>query len=180
MTERLQFPALEKEMATHSSVLAWRIPGTGEPGGLPSMRSHRVRHDWSDLAVAVAVTSIGQLGMFFGELSINILCLFFQLSYLTFYFVVVQSLSHAQFFVTPWTVAYQAFLSFTISWSLLKLMSIESDAIQPSHPLSPSSPPAINLSQQLYFFIYILEIHPLSDRYMLCKYFPSSCRLQVI
>ena len=39
------FHALEKEMATHSSVLAWRIPGTGEPGGLPSMGSHRVRHD---------------------------------------------------------------------------------------------------------------------------------------
>ena len=39
------FHALEKEMATHSSVLAWRIPGTGEAGGLPSMGSHRVRHD---------------------------------------------------------------------------------------------------------------------------------------
>ena len=39
-------------MATHSSVLAWRVPGTGEPGGLPSMGSHRVRHDWSDLAAA--------------------------------------------------------------------------------------------------------------------------------
>ena len=37
--------ALEKEMATHSSVLAWRIPGTGEPGGLPSMGSHRVGHN---------------------------------------------------------------------------------------------------------------------------------------
>ena len=44
--------ALEKEMATHSSVLALRIPGTGEPGGLPSMGSHRVGHDWSDLAAA--------------------------------------------------------------------------------------------------------------------------------
>ena len=43
---------LEKEMVTHSSVLAWRIPGTGEPGGLPSMGSHRVEHDWSDLAAA--------------------------------------------------------------------------------------------------------------------------------
>ena len=43
---------LEKEMATHSSVLAWRIPGTAEPGGLPSMGSHRVRHNWSDLAAA--------------------------------------------------------------------------------------------------------------------------------
>ena len=39
------FHALEKEMAIHSSVLAWRIPGTGEPGGLPSMESHRVGHD---------------------------------------------------------------------------------------------------------------------------------------
>ena len=47
MTERLHFhfSALEKEMATHSSVLAWRIPGTGEPGWLPTMGSHRVRHD---------------------------------------------------------------------------------------------------------------------------------------
>ena len=40
--------------ATHSSVFAWRIPGTGEPGGLPSMGSHRVGHDWSDLAAAAA------------------------------------------------------------------------------------------------------------------------------
>ena len=44
-TFTFQFHALEKEMATHSSVLAWRIPGTGEPGGLPSMGSHRVGHD---------------------------------------------------------------------------------------------------------------------------------------
>ena len=44
-TFTFHFHALEKEMATHSSVLAWRIPGTGEPGGLPSMGSHRVRHD---------------------------------------------------------------------------------------------------------------------------------------
>ena len=49
---------LEKEMATHSSVLAWRIPGTGEPGGLPSMGSHRVGHDWSDLAAAAAALHI--------------------------------------------------------------------------------------------------------------------------
>ena len=49
------FHALEKEMATHSSVLAWRIPGTEEPGGLPSLGSHRVGHHWSDLAAAAAV-----------------------------------------------------------------------------------------------------------------------------
>ena len=53
-TFTFHFHALEKEMATHSNVLAWRIPGTGEPGGLPSMGSHRVRHDWSDLAAAAA------------------------------------------------------------------------------------------------------------------------------
>ena len=53
------FHALEKEMATHSSVLAWRVPGAGEPGGLPSMVSHRVGHDWSDLAAAAAATIWG-------------------------------------------------------------------------------------------------------------------------
>ena len=56
------FHALEKEMATHSSVLAWRIPGMGESGGLPSMGSHRVGHDWSDLAVAAAAVCIWQGG----------------------------------------------------------------------------------------------------------------------
>ena len=54
-TFTFHFHALEKEMVTHSSVLAWRIPGTGGPGGLPSMWSHRVGHDWSDLAAAAAV-----------------------------------------------------------------------------------------------------------------------------
>ena len=56
MTERLHFHfhALEKEMATHSRVLALRVPGTGEPGGLPSMGSHRVGHDWRDLVAAAA------------------------------------------------------------------------------------------------------------------------------
>ena len=55
-TFTFHFYALEKEMATHSSVLAWRIPGTGEPGGLLSMGSHRVGHDWSDLAAAATDT----------------------------------------------------------------------------------------------------------------------------
>ena len=51
-TFTFHFRALEKEMATHSSVLAWRIPGAGEPGGLLPMGSHRVGHDRSDLAAA--------------------------------------------------------------------------------------------------------------------------------
>ena len=53
-TFTFHFHVLEKEMATHSSVPAWRIPGTGEPGGPLSMGLHRVRHDWSDLAAAAA------------------------------------------------------------------------------------------------------------------------------
>ena len=50
----LQAVLLEKEMETHSSILAWRIPGTEEPGGLPSVVLYRVGHDWSDLAAAAA------------------------------------------------------------------------------------------------------------------------------
>ena len=53
-TFTFHFHALEKEMATHSSVLSWRILGTREPGGLPSMGLHRVGHDWSNLAAAAA------------------------------------------------------------------------------------------------------------------------------
>ena len=57
-TFTFDFHALEKEMATLSSVLAWRIPGTGKPGGLPSMGSHRVGHDWSDLAYLLSCTAL--------------------------------------------------------------------------------------------------------------------------
>ena len=62
-TFTFHFHALEKEMATLSSVLAWRILGTGEPGGLSSMGSHRVGHDWSDLAAAAAADQ-GWSGLF--------------------------------------------------------------------------------------------------------------------
>ena len=57
-TFTFHFDALEKKMATHSSVLAWRLPGTGEPCGLPSMESHKVGHDWSDLAAAAAAAAL--------------------------------------------------------------------------------------------------------------------------
>ena len=60
-TFAFHFHALEKEMATHSSVLAWRIPGMGEPDGLPSMGLHRVGHDWSDLAVHILSTLVAQM-----------------------------------------------------------------------------------------------------------------------
>ena len=65
-TFTFHFDALEKEMATHTSVLAWRIPGTGKPGGLPSLGSHRVGHDWSDLAAAaVAACSHSLINVIF-------------------------------------------------------------------------------------------------------------------
>ena len=52
-------------MATHSNILAWRIPGMGEPGGLPSMGSHRVGHDWSNLAATAAAAAMGPDAMIF-------------------------------------------------------------------------------------------------------------------
>ena len=66
------FHAFEKEMATHSSVLAWRIPGMGEPGGLPSMGSHRVGHAWSDLAAAAAALKKNSVS--FTHVSQRVIC----------------------------------------------------------------------------------------------------------
>ena len=83
------FHALEKEIATRSSLLAWRIPGMGEPGGLPSMGSHRVGYDSSDLAAAAAVSIYTVSG----------LCLVTQL---------------CPTLCDPWTVACQAPLSMGI------------------------------------------------------------------
>ena len=57
-TFTFHFHALKKEMETHSSVLAWRIPGTGEPGGLPSMGLHRIGHNWSHLAAEAEILRI--------------------------------------------------------------------------------------------------------------------------
>ena len=84
------FHALEKEMATHSSALAWSIPGMGEPGGLPSMGSHRVGHDWSDSAAAAAAAAslhvlTGCLHACFGETSIQTLCPFFSEDFFFFW-----------------------------------------------------------------------------------------------
>jgi len=62
-TLTFHYHALEEEMATHSSVLAWRIPWTEEPGGLPSMGLHRVGHDWSDLA-AVAAAELDKMSYY--------------------------------------------------------------------------------------------------------------------
>ena len=62
---------LEKAMATHSSVLAWRIPGTAEPGRLPSMGSHSVGHDWNDLAAAAAAMGPDAMVLVFWTLNFS-------------------------------------------------------------------------------------------------------------
>ena len=82
-TFTFHFHALEKEMATHSSVLAWRIPAMGEPSGLPCLGSHRVGYDWSDLAAAAAWVKL---------YAQKWKCKW----------------SGIRLFATPWTVAYQA------------------------------------------------------------------------
>ena len=68
-------------MATHSSVLAWRIPGTEEPGGLPSMGSHKVGHDWRNLAAAAALWLLGFVS-YFARTSLTPILSFLILSFL--------------------------------------------------------------------------------------------------
>ena len=94
-------------MATHSSVLAWRIPGTGELGGLPSMGSHRVRHDWSDLAAAAAMSSrcIPDIDV------LSYLSNFYILKMLP-YIALLLLFNHCVWlFATLWTLVHQAPLS---------------------------------------------------------------------
>ena len=126
-TFTFHFHALEKEMATHSSVFAWRIPGTGEPGGLPSLGSHRVGHDWSDLAAA-AVTSDNHSPL----ASVHLTCDFYPSCFPTLLFL--------SFFLTPTSLYYLLargpFQFLTFSWQ--------------SFALSPLFQPAP--STELYFF----------------------------
>ena len=156
-TFTFHFHALEKEMANHSSVLARRIPGMGEAGGLPSMGSHRVGHDWSDLA-ATTCTLLLLYYMSHDSDSGNVLFLFcicfpysFQhftvnhkeqtLSYIYIWKVKVKSPSCVQFFATPWTVAYQVPPSLGFSrqeyWSGLPFPSpgdLPDPGIEPGSP----------------------------------------------
>ena len=134
-TFTFHFNALEKEMATHSSVLAWRIPGTGEPGGLPSVGSHRVGHDWSDLAAAAATHCKAT--------------------------VVVQSPSHVWLFATnprnyktpgfPVLHHLPDFAQIHVHWM--------GDAIWPSHPVPPLSPLALDLSHHQGLFHWVGSSH---------------------
>ena len=151
-------------MATHSSFLAWRIPGMGEPCGLLSMRSHRVGHDWSDLAAAAAEP----------KNCVFVVCVCVDKStYLYLYCCCCSVTKLCLTLWTLWTMARQAFISFTISQSLLKLISFESamtsNHLILCHPLLllPSIFPTIRvfsnevakvLELQLQFFQWIFRI----------------------
>ena len=118
------FHALEKEMATHSSVLAWRLPGTGEPGGLPSLESHRVRHNSSSSIVSLScvscISSVAQ--------SCPTLC-------------------------NPMDCSTPGFpVHHQLPEPTQTHVHCVSNAIQPSHPLSSPSLPAFNLSRHQGLF----------------------------
>ena len=135
------------EMATHFSVLAWRIPGTGKPGGLPSMGLHRVGHDWSNAASAAA--GGGKLGDEQSWIDVS----------------EVKLLNRVWYFEILWTVAYQAPLSMEFSrreyWSGLPSPGdLPNLGIEPSllhcrqmlYPEPPGKP--IDVSSALCFWYF--------------------------
>ena len=142
-------------MATHSSVLAWRIPGMGEPGGLPSMELRRVRHDSSNLAAAATHGYLGDLPFYDRPFSPLQLCTthlsvsmplhkFFPLPKMSFYLIFPSiCCSVAQSCLSLCSTMDCSIPGFPVLHHLLELAQIHvhwvSDAIQPSHPVIPFS-----------------------------------------
>ena len=138
-------------MATHSSVLAWRIPGTGEPGGLPSMGSHRVGHDRSDLVVVVVIFHC----VYIPYLLCSFLCQWrFRLLQITPYLCCCWS-SVAKLYPLLCDPMNCSTPGFPVLYHLLEFAQTHvhwiSDVIQPSHPLFSPSPLALRLSQMKVF-----------------------------
>ena len=143
-------PEMEKEMATHSSVLAWRIPGTVEPGGLPSLGSHRVRPNWSNLATAAAEAQRCYIRIrmgrecprkrFGGEVRLE-LSVFGRIA-------VVQVSKSCPPLCDPMDYSIPGFpvLHYLLEFAQTHVHWV-GDSIQPSHLLSPPSLLALNLSQ---------------------------------
>ena len=152
-TFTFHFHASEDEMATHSSVLAWRIPGTVEPGGLPSMGLHRVGHDWSDLAAAdlshghrLCARHNSRYRKYKSE----------QDKWVQFSSVAQSCLTlcNPVNCSTPGLPVHHQLPEFTqthVHWVC--------DAIQPSHPLSSPFPPAPNPSQHQSLFQWVNSSH---------------------
>ena len=169
-------------MATHSTVLAWRISGMAEPGGLPSMGSHRVRHDWSNLAAAAACRHVmpykaecykGSGIISQGSTQGLVLKTVFVLECAGFeqprsvegthswpeiqFSSVTQScptLCNPMDCSMPGLPVHRQLLKFTQSH-----VHWVGDAIQPSHPLSSLPPPAFNLSQDQGLFKWVSSSH---------------------
>ena len=138
-------------MAIHSSVLAWRIPRRGEPGGLPSMGSHRFGHNWSDLAAVLRCMSS------FHSLEINFFCSFFSCYYfLSILKAIFQFSSVTQSCLTLCNPMNRSTPGLPVYHQLPEFTQTHvhrfNDAIQPSHPLSSPSPPAPNPSQHQSLF----------------------------
>ena len=146
-------------MATHSSVLAWRTPRMGEPGGLLSMGSHKVEHDWSDLAAAAYILLfILNFGSEIHIIKKIILCKqnWQMFSYYKFSSVTQSclTLGNPMNHSTPGLPVYYQLLEFTqihVHWV--------DDAIQPSNPLSSPSPPAPNPAQHQSLFQWVNSSH---------------------
>ena len=114
-------------MATHSSVLAWRVPGTGEPGGLPSMGSHRVRHDWSDSAAA---HSSSHGAVCFTKLWVSCkICVWF---YFWFFQYTEQQVLNSS--LLEWTLCPR------LSESMWRMESVVADTLRWAH-ICPAEPP---------------------------------------
>ena len=164
-------------MATHSSVLAWKIPWTGEPGRPQSMGSQRVRHDWAtslecfqyceyyEFSDCIYTWCIGMEFNFPVGHSFSVSFTGEQHHTMLSQFSSVQSLSRVQLFVTPWIAARQASLSITNSRSSLRLTSIE--PVMPySHLmlcrpllLLPPIPPSIRVfSNESRVYIYLQKV----------------------
>ena len=153
------FHALEKEMATHSSVLAWRIPGMGEPGGLPSVGLHRVGCDWSDLAAAWFHLYEGRRNKF-------LLCYNTRKSHTSFRELVcfhLQIRSVAQSCLTLCHPMNRSTPGLPVHHQLPEFTETHvhrvSDAIQPSHSLWSPSPLAPNPSQHQSLFQWVNSSH---------------------
>ena len=126
---------LEKEMATHSSTLAWKIPWTEEPGRLQSMGSQRVGNDWA--------TSLSLFTFMFSSVAQSCPTLCDPMNRRTPGLPVHRQLPESSQTHVHWV----------------------SDAIQPSHPLSSPSPPALNLSQHQGLFKWVSSSHQVAKAY---------------
>ena len=148
-------------MAIHSSIFAWRIPWTEEPGGLQSIGLQRVGHDWNDLAhmhdIREKIAVVLQLHNENPAVDIHEAVAKVQFSSFP-------SLSHVQLFATPWMQHSRLLCPSQfpeLTWTHVHSVG---DAIRPSHPVLSPSPPTFNLSQHQGLFQWVSSSHQVAKR----------------